>query len=219
MRAGQREALFLALCFAAATLVSLLAREARERFSEFGFGAPPLLMLSVATVAGTAALWSLGRGGFFPRGRQGGGLRAAAVLATLLAAASILADLAGLLPRTPEIAWPDAWAFYPALAVIDESLLRLVPLALVFALVRRAGPAILGAALAGALLRTALVAGGLDTPWLIVAGQDLVFGLAGLYLLRRHGLIALFTLRLVYDLHWHILWGAARASLLFDAAA
>ena len=130
MRAGQREALFLALCFAAATLVSLLARDARERFSEFGFGAPPLLMLSVATVAGTAALWSLGRGGFFPRGRQGGGLRAAAVLATLLAAASILADLAGLLPRTPEIAWPDAWAFYPALAVIDESLLRLVPLAL-----------------------------------------------------------------------------------------
>ena len=42
-----------------------------------------------------------------------------------------------------------------------------------------------------------------------------VFGLVQLVLLRRYGYVPMLWFRLVYYLLWHVLWGAARLSLLF----
>ena len=214
MRARRPEGLFLAFSFAAASAIPFLPETAQARFAALGFGAPPLMMLAIAAVAGTAAIWSLRRAGFFAP-VPGSGLRAAFWWATALAPLAVLVDLASPFAAETNVAWPAAWLFYPAIAVVAEAVLHLAPLALVFAATGRAWLSILAAALTEPALQTALNA---ELPgWQrgFVAGQVLVFGLAGLTLFRRHGIAALVALRVVYYLWWHVLWGSARLPLLF----
>lgn len=187
----------------------------KARFSGFGFGMPPLMMLALASVLGAGALWSLRHAGFFAAA-AGSGLRAALRWGAVLAPVMIVVDLIAPFPRALNVGWPDAWLFYPAIAPVAEAALHLVPLALAFALTRRAWAAIALAALAEPALQAVLAAG--LQPWQQAAVflQVYALSLLGLGLLRRHGVAALLALRLGYYLFWHILWGAARLPLLFD---
>lgn len=214
MRAGRQEGLFLAFSFAAASAVPFLPQAAHARFAAYGFGAPPLLMLAISAVAGTAAIWSLRREGFFAPA-PGSGLGAALRWATALAPVMVFADLLNPFPEGINVAWPEAWLFYPAIALPAEAALHLVPLALVFAATGLVWPSILAAALTEPLLQ--LLAGADLTAWQrgLVAGQVFVFALVGLALFRRHGIVALLALRVVYYLWWHLLWGAARLPILY----
>ncbi|MDH3263106.1 MAG: hypothetical protein OEM24_03825 [Paracoccaceae bacterium] len=214
MRAGRQEGLFLAFCFAAASAIPFLPEAAQARFAAYGLGAPPLLMLAISAVAGTAAIWSLRRGGFFAPA-PGTGLGTALRWATALASIMVLVDLLSPFPEGINVAWPEAWLFYPAIAVAAEAALHLVPLALVFAATGRVWPSILAAALAEPVLQTALAAGLPGWQRALVAGQVFLIALVGLALFRRHGIAALTALRVVYYLWWHLLWGAARLPLLY----
>jgi hypothetical protein len=214
VRAGFQEGLFLAFCFAAASAVPFLPEAAQDRFASYAFGMPPLMMLAIAAVAGTAAIWSLRRAGFFARA-PGSGIGPAAGWATALAVVTVLVDLLKPYPDAINVLWPSAWLFYPAIAVVAEVALHLVPLALAFALTRRAWAAILVASLTEPVLQTALDPGQPGWQQGAVAGLVFVFALVGLVLFRRHGVAALLALRVVYYLWWHVLWGAARLPLLF----
>lgn len=216
MRAGRQEALFIAACFAAASAILFLSPAGRDRFGAFAAGAPPLLMLAVATVLGAVAIGSLRRNGFFAQAEQRGtGLAAAARLASVLALPPILADLASPFPEAANVPWPDAWLFYPAIAVVAVAVLQLAPLALAQAFTGRAWLAIATAALTEPALQAVYSLGQPGWQIAFVAGQVFLAGLAGLILFRRHGIGALIWFRLVYYLLWHILWGAARLPLLF----
>jgi hypothetical protein len=214
VRAGVQEGLFLAFCFAAASAVPFLPEDAQARFAAYGFGMPPLLMLSITAVTGTAAIWSLRRAGFFAP-KPASGIGPAAGWATGLAAVMVLVDLLRPFPEAINVLWPAAWLFYPAIAVVAEAALHLVPLALAFSLTHRAWAAILFAALTEPALQTALDPGQPGWQRGFVAGQVFVIALLGLGLFRRNGIAALLALRVVYYLWWHVLWGAARLSVLF----
>jgi hypothetical protein len=214
VRAGWQEALFLVAAFLAASAVFLLSPEGQARVAGHGLGAPPLLILAAATVLGTGSLVLLRRGGFFSPA-AGAGLSAALGWASGFAAAAVLADLAAPFGREINVPWPDALAFYPAIAVVAVAALQLVPLALLHLATGRAWVAIGCAAAVEPALQVALAPG--LPPWqqAFVAAQVLLFGVVGLSLFRRHGIAALLALRLIYALWWHVLWGAARLPLLF----
>ncbi len=208
-RLGQ-EAAFVACCFAAASAIPFLPPEAQAAFGAHGLGAPPLLMLAAATVAGTASLVVLRQGGFFGEGPAGSGFGAALRLATALALPVVLVDLARPFPASAAVPWPAAWLFYPAIAVVAAAALNLVPLALIHLATGRPALAIGAALLAEPAVHWAF--GGALPGWqrVFVAVQAAAFGLVGLSLLRRHGVLALLAFRVVYAVHWHILWGEAR---------
>lgn len=210
MTPARREIGYLVLCFAAASAIPFLPADAQARYSDFGFGAPPLLMLAVATVAGSVALVGLRRQGFFAAGQRGWGVGAAARWATVLAVPVIFVDLVSPFPRAINVPWPEAWLFYPSIAVVAEAVLHLVPLAIVYMLTRRAWFAILAAAMTEPVLQTAFVFGVPGWQAVFVAVQVLAIGLIELTLFRRHGLAALIGFRWVYYLHWHMLWGQVR---------
>lgn len=213
MRRWGQEGLFLALCFLAASAIFFLSEPARTRFSSFGLGAPPHLMLALATALGTMAIISLRRGGFFTP-TPGFGLRRAAFWAALVCPATIVLDVARPFPATLNQPWPDAWLFYPAIAVVAMALLHLLPLAVCFALTGRARLSIVLAALPEAAMQTLIGAGPLDWHTAAVAVLVTLLGIAGMTLFRGHGILALITVRLCYYLGWHILWGAARLAIL-----
>lgn len=209
---------FLLLCLAALAAALLLPPGAAARFRHYGFGLPPLAMLALAAVVGATALTVLARQGFFAHARRPAlaGLARAAAFGTLLALPTIVFDLARPLSADINTPLPEALLFYPAIVPVAEAAFHLLPLALVFALTRRAGPAILAAALTEPAFQTAFPSPG-QPLWqtAAVALDVFAFGLAGLTLFRRHGLAALVGLRITYYLWWHILWGEARLGLLF----
>lgn len=213
-RRGAREAGFILLCFAAASAVPFLSSEDKARFAGLAFGAPPLLTLAAATVAGTGALWLLGRRGFFADPRPPGtGLGAALYGGALLGAAAIALDLAAPASRQPEPGWPGAWLFHPAAAVAELALLHLVPLAAMIAALRRPLPAILlAAAVAPGAGLAAQAAQGVP-PAVAAALMASATALVEFRLLRRHGLGAMVAFRMTHTLVLEILWGGARQAL------
>lgn len=170
-------------------------------------------MLALATALGTMAIMSLRRGGFFAPAK-GSGLRKAAFWAALVSPVIIVLDVARPFPAMMNQPWPDAWLFYPAIAVVAMALLQLLPLALLFALTGRARLSVALAALPEAVMQTLIGAGPFDWQAAAVAGLVTVLGIAGMTLFRRYGILALIAVRLGFYLGWNILWGAARLSLL-----
>lgn len=205
VRGATQAAVFAAFSFAAASAVPFLSDAARARLSAIGFGAPPLLILAFATVLGAAALWQLGRLGYF-RPLPGPTLRPAIRAAALLALPLILADAFFPLPAAINHPWPEAWLYYP-MAAVPEAVLSLVPLVLLYPMIRRPVLAIPLAALAAPALALAWGPGGAS---LLVAAQAWGAGMVELMLLRRSGVTALIAFRLAHTLIWNILWGAAR---------
>lgn len=208
-RPWRQEALFVLLAFAAASAVPFLPAPVQERYAAQGFGAPPLLMLALATVAGAGALWSLRTAGFFAF-RPGVGLVQAVYFGALAVPVAVAIDLVRPFPAGPPVGWPQAWLFYPSLAVVAVALLQLTPLALLYGAIRRAWPAMLLTAAAEPGARILL--GAAQPPAAAVAPIFAVV-LAELLLLRRHGILAALAFRLTYDLGWHVLWGGGRLAL------
>ncbi|MCX7646860.1 MAG: hypothetical protein N2Z62_16390 [Rhodobacteraceae bacterium] len=213
-RRGAREAGFVLLCFAAASAVPFLSPEDKARLASRAFGAPPLLMLAAATVAGTGALWLLGQRGFFADPRPPGtGLGAALYGGGMLAAAAAALDLVMPSGRQPDPGWPGAWLFHPAAAVAALALLHLVPLAALVALLRRPLPAMLLAAAVAPGAGLAAQAAQGAAPAIAAALLAWATALVEFRLLRRHGLAAMVGFRMTHTLVLDILWGGARHAL------
>lgn len=214
-RRGAREAGFVLLCFAAASAVPFLPPQDKARFAAMAFGAPPLLTLAAATVAGTGALWLLGRRGFFAEPRPPGtGLGAALYGGAMLGAAAVALDMALPSPGAAGPPWPGAWLFHPVAAVAAFALLHLLPLAALFAVLHRPLPAILLAGAAAPLAEAAAQVARGASPLLAAAVLAWATALIEFRLLRRHGLAAAVGFRMAHALVFGILWGGLRQALL-----
>lgn len=208
----------------AATAVSLSGSDA---FARYLGPVPPAIATIIAGVSGYAALASLRRGGWLLQTPQGTGTAPFArlvLLATGFAVLTIVMDIAAPYPRDINVRLPAGLLFYPAIGFVADIVFHLVPLALLLVVFTILGlaPRI---AFAGALVLTAAsepafqVITGMGTGpiWrdLGLSVHLFAFGLVQLAILRRHGFTAMLGFRLIYYLHWHILWGAARLTLLF----
>lgn len=185
-----------------------------------------------AGLVGGSALAYLRADGWFEIRRDGrgrAGALAATLLATVLVPPVIVVDVLGGFPRDLNVAVPEALLFYPTIALVAEVAFHLAPLALLLGLLGRLrdrlGPgrtvwiAIVVASSIEPVFQVVL-AGGESPTWAVgyVGVHLAAFGLVGLYLFKRYDFLTLYLFRIVYYLHWHILWGVARLELLFGAS-
>ncbi len=182
-------------------------------------GSLPLLSVTaVAALAGPPLLWVLRRRRGGPHARPPLSWRNLAGLLGLgaaLAVPPVLIDVTLGLPRDLNLALPGALFFYPAVALVAEVALHLIPLALLALIVPR-GARDLWWLLPVLAVEPALQAAALSGPiaW-YVAGAVALVSAAQLWLFQRYGFAAMLALRLSFYLFWHILWGTARLALLF----
>ena len=193
-------------------------------FERFMGPLPPVITVAAAGALGAGALWFLEERGFWraaSRSRTARGLMVATVATLPFAAAAVGVDVLAGFGRETNVAWPEAWLFYPTIAVTAESVFHLLPLAGLVWVTRsrltgrglppRAWALILATA---AIEPVSQVALGSVLPAFVVPHVYLI-GVTELILLRRYGYLPMLWFRLCYYLLWHVLWGAARLELLF----
>lgn len=215
---------WMALSVAATVAAATLRLGGEDGFERFLGPLPPALTVAAAGAAGLGALRFLERQGFWRRAcasRTLRGLVVASVATLPLAAAAIATDIAVGFPQDTNVAWPAAWLLYPAMALVAEAVVHLLPLAgLVWvtgwrwrgrALDRRSWSVIVPAAAVEPAVQVAL---GSALPAFVMPHVFLI-GLVQLALLRRYGYLPMLWFRLCYYLLWHLLWGRARLELLF----
>ena len=195
------------------------------------FGAiEPLPFVALATGLGLL-LWGPlhARGGLvvYEPGALRRGWVVAIVLPTVLVGLTILVDALVVLPADLNVPLPTALLFYPVAAFVIGVLFHLLPLAV--ALIARDallptverstllwGTFILVACFEPVLQLQFGFAEGLPS-WalgLIIATIYAV-NLTQLLTLWRYDLVTMLAVRLVYYLHWHLLWGTLRLEVLF----
>ena len=216
MKPASQIPVFLA-CMSAAGLASFAFDPATAtRFSGYGGGLPAISMLALCILLGLPALWQLQRSEFITSKRRKTRLGQFVALSLAFAAIAITVDLLHPFPETINARVPQSLLFYPAIAMVAETVFRLVPAALVFTFTRHLPATIVIAALTEPAFQ--LTVGWTGAPhWsdAITALNIFAISLTQLILLRRHGFAAMLGLRLAYYLWWHVLWGEARLALLF----
>ena len=213
-----------ALSGAAVLGAATLATTGSSSVERFVGPIPVPIVAAAAGVAGIGALAFLERRGFW-RCSTGAttarGVVIAGAAAAPFAAAAIGVDVAVGFPADTNVAWPQAWAVYPVIAVVAEAALHLVPLGgLVWLTRSRFDDQRLTARTWALVLATAAVEPAVQVVlgsalWAFVVPHVFVIGVVELLLLRRFGYVPMVAFRFVYYLAWHVLWGQARLELLF----
>jgi hypothetical protein len=189
----------------------------------------PVLATAAIAVVGLLCLAWLEHGEWFsvhivtesPRG-----FSLSAKLATALAVPVIVVDLAGGFPESINAPMPGALLFYPAIALVAETIFHVAPLALLLLLARLLVPrmgreaVLLGCMLAAALPEPIfqVLAGSAESPgWAnaYVGIHLTVFNVLAVYLFKRHGFFTVYVFRMFYYMIWHIVWGVVRLRLIF----
>ena len=202
----------------------VLGASGRADFERFLGPLSPVLTVAAAGVVGMGALWFLEGRGFWQaalRSRAFRGLAIATVAVIPFAAVAIAVDVVVGFPQDINVGWPEAWLFYPAIAMVAETAFHLLPLAgLVWVtrtrfvgrdLDRRTWGIIIPVALVEPAAQVAL---GSTLPAFAMPHVFLI-GVVQLILLRRYGYLSMIWFRVFYYLLWHVLWGEARLALLF----
>ena len=165
-------------------------------------GRSPLLPVTLA-----AALLAVPLGIFLRRRSIGAAAPARVTVRRILALAAMGAALALLpiaidrampFPRDLNLPLPGALLFYPAIAVVAETVFHLGPLALLALMAPRGPPAVR-----------------LMLPVILVEGNVGAVSVTQLWLFQRYGFTAMIGLRLAFYLVWHIVWGTVRLAILF----
>jgi hypothetical protein len=186
------------------------------------------IALVVIVIVGSAALaYLIRRGGFVfvDRGAPRRWLGRAALAATVLVAPTLIVDSIAPFPEGINVPLPESALFYPIIGVVAEVAFHLLPLAVLVAIVRLASGApsrrqLLGCFAVVACAEPAfqvLAAAEYGAPWVLVYLSVQLFALSmvQLELFRRHGFVAMYAVRFVYYLYWHLAWGTLRLDLLF----
>ncbi len=153
------------------------------------------------------------------------GVAWSSAFATMFAVVIILADVAVIFPYQ-HVPPPQSLLFYPAIAYVAEIVFHILPLSILLAW--------LGQLFQGrdstTLLWLCIVLASCPEPifqlnwrssegplsWVdaYVGLHVFAFNVMQLCVFRRYGFISMYVCRLVYYLHWHILWGWGRQYLL-----
>lgn len=147
-------------------------------------------------------------------------------LATILASISILIDITYKYPEATNVFFPQSLLFYPVIAFVAELLFHLIPIVLLLLITKfifkysdrqRIYWMI--------LLLISLIEPIYQTIWspsyfplwiLIYLTIHLyIFNFIELYVFKQYGFLAMFSVRILYYLIWHIIWGYFRLDILF----
>ncbi len=214
---------FLATCIVAVALTAWQVQVDRSVFEPFFGAVHPVAVMTVVALVGAVAMAYLQRTSDFAVLGPGGWRDAASIIAwvvPLLAAAAIGSDLVFRYREDLNVAMPDAFRFYPAIAAFVELALHVVSVAVFVAVLgmptgfdatfwRIAIPVALVEAVAQAVYATSIGTSVFSFVHLMV------FGLAQVWIFWRFGFMWMLGFRLAYYSLWHLIWGTARIELLF----
>lgn len=213
-----------ATALVAVALAAVQTQLDRSVFDRYIGALNPVVVMVAVSAAAFASLPYLRKRARFAIATSKGmaeGVRFAVIVAPLFAVAAIAADLLLRYPEDMNVALPDAFFFYPAIAFLVEVCLHALPLAL---LIMLCAPNGIGSdrqfwalALPVALVEAAIQAAtATTTATALFSGLQLIaFGLVQLHIFRRFGFMSMLGFRLVYYCLWHILWGSVRLELFF----
>ncbi len=216
---------YAALVAAAVVLAAIPA--VKPYFAWFFGPLNPVVVALAAGAVGGVSLFILRRSYGFEILKQGSTARGVAVglgFATVLGIAIVIADVVFRYPHDINAPMPQALAFYPSIGLVAEILFHILPLTIVLTLLLplrdRLGvdqTVIIAIALVAVAEPTFQVVFGDGTPAVSVYTWVHVFAIAllQLHVFRRFDFVSMLSLRLVYYVYWHLIWGAIRLKVLF----
>jgi hypothetical protein len=180
-----------------------------------------VLAVSLVSILGVVSLRCLHSRGFevYTRRDRLRGLVLSATLATLFAVVTILVDLSIVQPKDLNVPPPQSLLFYPAMAYVAEISFHALPLTLLLVLL---GP-LLKKLDPGSIIWFCMIVDSFLEPifqlgsgFSVYVGMYVfAFNLVRLHVFRRYDFVSMYSCRLVYYIHWHIVWGYMRLHLLF----
>lgn len=217
------------LSLGAAVCTGIVSLSHATFFQPYFGSIPPLLAITLITTVGFVSLGFLHSRGWFEiytRKKSLRGAALAAALATLFVVPTILVDLNHGFPRDLNVPAPQSLLFYPAMAYVVEIALHALPLSLLLASLgafRKANTnrlvwlGIVAAAFLEPIIQLRLGYSNKPVSWpeVYVAVHVFTFNLVEMYIFRRYDFVSMCSFRLVYYIHWHILWGHLRLQWLF----
>ncbi len=223
--------LFLMLSTVIMAATTILTLEQAFLFQRFFSSYNPLMVVGLTTVVGLFCLYFLNSGEWYSvhkiaRAREG--ILFSSVVATCLVLPTILVDIAQPFPRDMNVLLPASLLFYPTMGFVVEVIFHLLPLTILLVgpgiiLSGRHKPKLLwGATIIVAFVEPAFqvafayVGQTLDWKAFYLSVHLFIFGLVQLYVFRRYGFLQMYGFRLIYYLHWHVIWGSLRLPLLFS---
>ena len=214
------------LLMASLTLIAtiwFLASMNPVAFEQYFGALPPPFAATIVAAAGIAALLLLQKRWDFEiydPGLPGRDRLLAAVLAIPFMAAVTLADLVLGFSDDINVALPHALLFYPAMGLIAQFALHIVPLAVLVSVgalllkdvekVHLVLICIVAVALLEAIFQLPSRDGGMKLLSGFVALHVFLFGVAELLIFRRYDFVSMYLFRLSYYSWWHIAWGWLR---------
>ena len=195
------------------------------------FGAvPPAIAAAFACAAGVAALAVLQRRFGFRAVRGAGadqrrGWWAAMALTIPFMALATVADRMLGFPADINVPPPAGFAFYPAIALVAQFVLHIVPLAIVLlaltTIARRLSRqartwlafGLVAAVEAVFQVWSGLLDGEVTALELFVLLHVYAFGIVEFTLFRRFDFVTMYLFRLIYYGYWHLLWGYLRLQI------
>lgn len=216
-----RDRALLLLCVVTVAVAALVRGSRVSALEGILGGLDPLVVALTACVLGLPALRvARGRGWIATDSEKPPTRLRIPLLGALLTVPAIVLDLLGAFPEDMNIPLPEGLLAYPAIAVVAEFAFHVIPLGVLALLWRREGLGrnllVASVALPEPLLQVAWGTG--HSPvWAnaLVGAHLLLFNLIGLLLLRRHGFLSAYLLRLGYYGVWHVAWGQMRLGILF----
>ena len=218
--------ILLALSSGFMAFMAILHYSANEVFNRLFGAVNPLVISLITIITGFLALAYLLNRKWFPIYRKVGlgTVQRYIFLLLVFVAVAISVDLAIVFPADMNVLFPESLLFYPAIAFLVELLFHVVPLAVLMIVLYRFFKA-------GRLLKPVWIAIGIvallepsyqvfmdDYPtWatFVVWANLCLFNWVQLAAFKRHGFVFMYSLRLIYYLLWHVIWGEFRLEVLF----
>lgn len=220
---------FFALAIFSLAAVSILYFNGPNLFKRFIGPINPILAFAIVSVLGFAiSAFFLSRNMYnVYKPKDFKGIVPFVALAALFGSCAVVLDIAHPFPRDINIAYPKSLLFYPAIGFLVEVVFHQTPLlilstvgASLFNKVSKERIATVCLAVVALIEPTfQLVVFIFDRPplWFAIAvwANILCFNATQLVAYKRRDFATMYSLRLVYYLIWHIVWGHARLQILF----
>ena len=220
----------LALSIGVVGLAATLQASDPLLFQQFIGPTRPLIAFPLVSALGVLLLSFLLSRGWFAiyQKEQLRVLWRASALSALFVLITIVVDLKVVFPADLNVAFPGSLLFYPAIGFVVEVLFHVFPLAVLLTPLTAIGRTIgrqkaiwicipIVSLLEPIYQTMPMVASPHYPFWaVVVVGLNLtLFNLFQLFMFQRYDFIAMYSVRLVYYLLWHIVWGHLRLRLLF----
>ena len=189
----------------------------------------PLVAIALVALVGLASLSFLRSRGVFEiyaMQKTWRGIGVAAIIATGFGIEIIFAEMTNIIRLPADMNVPLPWAllFYPVIGYVVEVVFHALPVALLLAIVNPLfkklntpglfWPYLFIVALLEPIFQTS--SGQMVPSALVYIGLHVfAINLFQMYAFRRYGFVSMYSLRLVYYLWWHIIWGTLRLQGFF----